>query len=96
MANEKMWTLVQHTGFSVGQKHEFRRAVELREISQRQGAMVKALGGVVFDTYEAAREAEEAENWPPGTEGIIPNCAGSFIKMKVNSEKLYIPKGGGT
>lgn len=96
MASEKKhWTLVQHTGFSVDHKEEFEHAVELRAISEKQAAMVKAMGGCVFETYAEAHETERAENYPPGVKGIIPRCTGKFLKMKGKSERLYIPKGGG-
>jgi hypothetical protein len=86
-----LYTLVQHSGVTTGHA-EFANAVELRSITSQQVDMVKRAGGQVFEDYDAASKAEEAENYPPGVFGLIPRVRGGFsIGTKIGGSPLYIP-----
>jgi len=91
MGNEIRYTLVQHTGYVVGRKPEFKRAVEMRSVSANAADRVRAAGGVVFDSYAAASEGEEAANYPPEVLWLIPCCRGTFAMSEVDGLKVYVP-----
>jgi hypothetical protein len=78
-----VYTLVHHTGLS--------NAVELRGVTTAEAARIKAAGGVVFDTYREASEAEEAENYPPEVKGLHPHVRGTFVRLRSFGEAIYIP-----
>ncbi|WP_274916833.1 hypothetical protein [Streptomyces sp. WZ-12] len=85
-----MYTLVQHSG-GLG----FERAVEEVSVSTKgEQARIQRAGGVLFKTYKAASDAADAENFPPGIEGIIPQARGTFSDKLVNGLRLYIPPTG--
>jgi hypothetical protein len=86
------YTLVRHTGYSVGGNRQFEHAVELRAISGKTATqqVVKA-GGLIFASYSEASMREEAENYPPGATGLIPAATGKFSQRKVSGEEIYIP-----
>lgn len=83
------YTLVQHSAASLGTPG-FRAAVENAAIATAaQEAKIRKAGGLVFDTYEASSDAEYAENYPPGVEGMYPRVRGRFAK--VGPLRVYIP-----
>ena len=88
-----MRTLVQHSGYGYGNKPQFQRAVETREVrtKREQDAVLRA-GGVLFETYSEAENAAEKENYPPDVEGIVPSVRGSFSSTKLDQLAIYIPK----
>lgn len=95
-AKTKQWTLVQHTGWSISCKPDFRHAVETRSVTDALAKRVLAVGGRVFKTYSEARHTEQEVNYPPEVVGIVPCCRGTFAKVKDYHEGIYIfPKGGG-
>lgn len=86
-----LYTLVQHSGVTTDHA-EFARAVELRSITTQQIDKVKAAGGLVFEDYSAASEAEESENYPPEVKGLIPQVRGGFsIETKIGGSPVYVP-----
>ena len=89
---ESKYTLVQHSGYGYGGKPEFMAAVETRQISGKEIDRVKKVGGVVFDAFHEADEAENRENYPPGVKGIIPRVRGRFHPTAaVDRLKIYLP-----
>lgn len=84
------YTLVRHTGYSQAGYADFRQAVEERGITEREAEKVRKAGGLVFTGYENASTAEMAENYPPGSMGLIPTARGTFVSGVLN-EELYIP-----
>jgi hypothetical protein len=92
MARNEHWTLVQHSGFVVTAHEDFRNAVETRSITAAQAERVRAAGGLVFTDYFNATEAEEAENYPPGTLGLIPQVKGAFsVTLQIDGMPVYVP-----
>lgn len=85
-----LYTLVQHSGVTTGHA-EFAQAVELRSITTQQVDKVKAAGGLVFDDYGSADEAEYATNYPPEVTGMIPHARGGFSQTKISGSPVYIP-----
>jgi len=86
------YTLVQHTGYSIGGNQQFKYGVELRLInSAPEIKAVFNVGGYLFNTYEEARKVEESENYPPEVKGIIPHVRGTFVTHKGMDEPIYIP-----
>lgn len=87
------WTLVQHSGYGFGGDTQFIRAVEIASIeTKKEIDTIEKLGGLIFDSYIDADEAEYAENYPdPNDQSIIPNCRGTFARAKISGLKIYIP-----
>ena len=86
-----MFTLVQHSGWVVAGKWDFKNAVELRTLSGASASDIRKAGGLIFDTYSEASTAEYNENYPPDLQGMIPKVNGSFSNKKVQGQKIYIP-----
>jgi hypothetical protein len=89
-----MYTIVQHTGYTVGGKPEFKQAVEERCItSSADVAHVAKAGGLLYNSYQEAREAAEKFNYPAGYTGYIPQAKGTFTRPANNGfkEPLYKP-----
>ena len=84
------YTLVRHSGYAVAGNPRFEQAVELCEIDHPQAYRVRAAGGVVFDTYEAAKAAEEAANFPSSVEGIHPKVNGYFSNLRIQGAEIYV------
>lgn len=82
-----MYTLVQHSG-GMG----FEEAVEKVSVSTvREQDRIQRAGGVLLRTYQEASDAAEAVNYPPGSEGIIPQASGTFSDKLVKGLRLYLP-----
>ena len=86
-----MYTLVQHSGFVVSGKLDFKRAVELRHVGFGEMKRVQDVGGLLFETYSGASRREFDENYPPDVHGLIPRVSGSFSISKVQGQRIYIP-----
>lgn len=78
------YTLVAHTGLP--------NAVEIRSITGTQARSVRAKGGLVFDNYAEADEAETGENYPPEVSGFYPHVRGTFVSVRGIDEAVYVPK----
>lgn len=86
------YTLVQHTGFTVGGKPAFRNAVEARSVqTKKQERAVRRAGGLIYRTYSDAREAEQSTNFPPEVKGLIPRANGRFVTRSAFDEPIFIP-----
>jgi hypothetical protein len=86
------YTLVRHSGYAVAGNPRFEQAVELCEIDHPQAYRVRAAGGVVFDTYEAAKAGEVAANLPSSVEGIRPNVQGYFSNLRIQGAEIYVQR----
>jgi hypothetical protein len=86
------YTLVKHSASYTGHA-DFEYAVEHTMVSHKRTlATIQRLGGLLIESYAAAVDREMAENYPPGVEGLIPRVRGTFAKVAVNGQSLYIPK----
>lgn len=93
MANH-YYTLIQHTGYTVGGNPQFFGAVE--EAWVRGDPLRKAIetaGGIIFDTYTVADRAAYAVNYPGRSAALIPHAKGGFHALNHGKERyqLYIP-----
>jgi hypothetical protein len=84
------YALVRHSGYTVAGNPKFEQAVELCEIDNPESYRVRAAGGVVFDSREAAQAAEAAANFPSGIKGIRPNVQGYFSNLRVQGAEIYV------
>jgi len=87
-----MYTLVQHSGWVVAGKQDFKNAVELRSLYGMNEKTVREVGGLLFESYSTASSAEFNENYPADVHGMIPRVNGSFSERKVEGQKIYIPE----
>ena len=86
------WTLVRHTGYSIGDNPQFEKAVEMRNVelaSERR--VIASAGGLLIDSYDEASLREEHENYPKEVKGVIPRAKGSFVSRKGFDEEIYVP-----
>jgi hypothetical protein len=96
---EEKWTLVQHSGFGYGEKPGWENAVETRQITtEAELGKIINIGGLVFDSYEAADKREYEENYPGGAEIpgkefrlTYPEVKGTFSDKELDGLKIYIP-----
>jgi hypothetical protein len=84
-------TLVQHSGCGYGGKQGFSRAVEIRQLSEKEEAAVLKAGGIVIPDRAMATELEHHVNYPPEVTGMYPRCRGTFSTKKVDQLKIYVP-----
>ena len=85
------WTLVRHSGYP---KPGFERAVDSAAVqSQADLNRIARVGGLLFESYEAAAKREYIENYPAGVTGMYPRCEGTFSPTCVGSNRrIYLPK----
>lgn len=84
------YAIVQHSGFSTGHA-EFEHAVEVRIASTAaEIRAVKAVGGLLFETWKEADEFCDKANYPDD-EGLIPHAQGTFSHRKVDGLAIYQP-----
>jgi hypothetical protein len=86
------YTLVQHTGFSVGGKNAFKQAVEARSIMEAEVGPVSRAGGLIYNSYAEARDAAEKYNYPPENDGLHPTAKGTFVRAGRFAEKVFVPE----
>ena len=86
------YTLVRHSGYAIAGNPRFEQAVELCEIDHPQAYRVRAAGGVVFDTYEAAKAAEVAANHPANVGDIRPKVPGYFSNLRIQGAEIYVER----
>lgn len=79
-----MYTLVAHTGLP--------NAVETRAVNGTQARSIRSKGGLIFEHYNEACTAEEAENYPPEVTGFYPHVRGTFTSVTGMDEQVYVPK----
>ncbi|WP_188187537.1 hypothetical protein [Nonomuraea sp. SYSU D8015] len=87
-----MWTLVQHSAYGWDRKEGFRHMVETRSVLDRvQQREIERLGGLLFESYTDADEAEYRENYPEGADLLAGKVRGTFAEYNLDGLKLYIP-----
>lgn len=88
-----MWTLVQHSAWTVNNDLRFRRAVEgVRVATAAEERKVRRVGGVLLSTYALASGIEYDVNYPASnTSFLIPRCEGTFAKARVDGAAVYVP-----
>lgn len=91
---ETYFTLVRHSGFTVGANPVFDDAVEARELTMQQFYMVRAAGGVVFTTREAAQQGEDEANYPNGSKSGGAHVIGHFSSLRISGAEIYVPPVG--
>lgn len=102
MAKEK-WTLVMHSGAGYALDPQFSHAVEPRTLGfkedgnrmtakqmEKEVARIEKVGGVIFDTYAEAMEAEEQVNGITG-DGPFLSAKGTFSEEQVDGLRIYCP-----
>ena len=77
------FTLVRHSAYAEGGNPDFEEAVEARELTRAQVYKVRAAGGILFPTREAAEQAATQSS---------RDHTGSFSSLRIGSAELYIPK----
>jgi NADH:ubiquinone oxidoreductase subunit len=92
--SETYFTLVRHSGYAVGANPAFEDAVEVRELTTHQLYMVRAAGGVVFTTREAARQGEDAANYLNGSKSSRVQPSGYFSSLRVAGAEIFVPTAG--
>lgn len=85
------YTLVRHTGYSTGGDLQFEHACELRSIEPFDEGTIRDLGGVVLPSYPEISNREHEENYPSGSQGLIPRVHGTFVVLKDFDEEIYLP-----
>jgi NADH:ubiquinone oxidoreductase subunit len=91
---EAYFTLVRHSGYAVGANPAFEDAVEVCELTMHQLYMVRAAGGIVFTTREAARQGEDAANYPNGSKSGRAQVSGYFSSLRVAGAEIFVPTAG--
>lgn len=87
------YTLVQHSGFGYASKPGFAQGLEVRALNTRaERNRVERVGGIVYETYDEAREAEYNLCYPEGYGGIYPKFEGTFSTHVIDGLKIAIPK----
>jgi len=89
---EDHYTLTRHSAYAVAANPRFEDAVELRAITARERNLVRAVGGLVYDSLSAAQEGERAENAPASPDGP-PAAPGQFSSLRIGGAEIYIPRG---
>ena len=81
------FTLIRHSGYAVGGNPAFEDAVEVCEITDREVYLVRATGGVVYPTREAADAAGVAANAAAPVAG-----RGHFSSLRIAGAEIYVPR----
>lgn len=90
----ELYTVVQHSAWVTKRDPQFEHALESAAITEKQANKVRALGGLVFDSYGKAEDYAEAEQYPPGYAGLIPVARGTFTRHKlaeIEGRPIYVP-----
>lgn len=89
--NEK-YTLVQHSGYGYGHKPAFKQGLEVRSVTLKSDLnKIVKVGGIVFDTWQEASDAEERLSYPEGYEGMLPIFRGTFSDHEIDGLRIAIP-----
>ena len=54
--------------------------------------VVRRAGGAIYYSWGAAHDAEQAANYPPEVEGLIPRVRGAFARYALEGRRVYIPE----
>lgn len=87
---QSLYTLVRHSAFTARRDRDFMNAVELHSITPKEAERVRAVGGLVFDTYKECDDREYAENYPDDNAGMIPRAKGKFVH-RAGIGAIYVP-----
>lgn len=90
-----LYTVVQHSAWTAKQDPQFERGLEVASINDRQAEKVRALGGLVFDSWVEADDWADAEMYPEGYTLLTPIAPGTFTKhniAKIEGRPIYVPK----
>lgn len=103
--HSEKWTLVQHSGAGYAGKPAFAKAVETRSVGYKDDgnpmtekqyrsecARITAAGGVLFDSYVEASDAEDTVNGvrEDSPHGFL-NAQGTFSDQEVDGLRIYCP-----
>jgi len=80
------FTLVRHSAYAEGGNPDFEEAVEARELTHEQAYKVRAAGGILFPTREAAETAGQSASH------ATRDQRGSFSSLRIGSAEIYVPK----
>jgi hypothetical protein len=86
------YTLVRHSGYSAGANPKYEQAVEAREVDERVANTVRAAGGLLFESREAAVAAADAANHPAGSIDVAAEAPGHFSNVRIEGAEIYIPR----
>ncbi len=87
-----LYTVVQHSGYGEGDNPQFKQGLEAAGITtQSELTRVQTAGGRVFDSYTAAEEWAESEQYPANAQGLIPAAPGTFSTTAHRGLAIYLP-----
>lgn len=85
------YTLVQHSGFGYAEKPGFEKGLEIRTLNRlSERNLVQRVGGVIYENYHDARDAEEELMYPEGYGGIYPSFQGAFSDKMIDGLRIAI------
>ena len=86
------YTLLRHSGYAQGGNPDFEDAVEATEITDTEAYQVRAAGGTLFASREAAKAAETAANYPDGSNTDGARVPGYFSSLRIRGAEIYVPR----
>ncbi len=86
------YTLLRHSGYAQGGNPDFEDAVETTEITDTEAYQVRAAGGTLFATRDAAKAAETTANYPDGSRAAGAHAAGYFSSLRIRGAEIYVPR----
>ncbi len=84
------FTLLRHSAYAAGGDSDFEDAVEVAEVTDSEVYMVRAGGGRLFATREAANIAANAANYPDGSRAAGPHARGHFSSLRISGAEIYV------
>ncbi len=90
--SQGQYTLARHRAYAVAANPDFDDAVQFLAVTPLQRTIVRSAGGVLYDTLDAAQQAQQAENFPPGHTGKRPIARGHFSSLRIGGAEIYIPR----
>ena len=79
------FTLVRHSGYAVGGNPAFESAVEVCEVTDHQSYTVRAAGGALYPTREAAHVAEASVN-----AAVRSKERGYFSNLRIAGAEIHV------
>ncbi len=86
------YTLLRHSAYALGGDPDFEDAVEAGELTDSEVYMVRAAGGLLLATREAANIAADAANYPDGSRTAGPHVRGYFSTLRIRGAEIYVPQ----
>ncbi len=85
------YTLVRHSAWCRKEDEQFQQAVEEYHITTKKELMLVAeYGGLIFNIYREASQAEDKINYPEGYSGMIPRAHGIFLDGNIGKELVEL------